>query len=178
MLSPRPSVIVVAALGCAATIAACGGTASDSNISGGSSPSSNNRSAFVNFSACMRTNGVPNFPDPPAGGGGIQIQQGSGVNPFSPAFKAAQSKCKHLLPGGGPSNGPPSAQDKLAALRISECMRRHGISDFPDPTTKLPSSGSGYSEISDRNGVVLAIPNTINTGSPAYQQAASACGYH
>jgi hypothetical protein len=174
-MSRRHTVVVVAgALGCAAAIAACGGTASDSNISGSSSPSTNNNRAFVTFAACMRTSRVPNFPDPT--GGGIQLAQG--MNPFSPAFKAARSKCKHLLPGGGPSNGPPSAQDKLAMLEISECMRRHGISDFPDPTLKPPSSPSGYSEISDRDGVVLAIPNTINVASPAYQQAASACGFH
>jgi hypothetical protein len=168
-------VVVVAALGGAAAIAACGGTASDSNISGSSSPSSNN-TAFFKFSQCMRTNGVTNFPD--SNGHGIQLSKSSGINPFSPAFKAAQSKCKHLLPGGGPPSGPPSAQDKLASLRISECMRRHGISDFPDPTTTLPSNPNGYSEVADRGGVVLAIPNTIDTASPAYQQAASACGFH
>jgi hypothetical protein len=169
-------VVVVAALGGAAAIAACGGTASDSNISGSSSPSSNNNTAFFKFSECMRANGVTNFPDP--NGHGIQLSKSSGVNPFSPAFKAAQSKCRHVLPGGGPTSGRPSAAAKLAALRISECMRRHGISDFPDPTTTLPSNPNGYTEIADRGGVVLAIPNTINTGSPAYQQAASACGFH
>lgn len=78
--------------------------------------------------------------------------------------------------GGGPPTGPPSAQAKLAALKISECMRRHGISDFPDPTLKPPSSPAGYSEVSDRGGVVLAIPSTIDVQSPAYQQAANACG--
>ena len=57
-------------------------------------------------------------------------------------------------------------------------MRSHGISGFPDPTDKLPSSPAGYSQVSDRDGVVLAIPDTINVASPEFQQAATACGYH
>ena len=152
------------------------GRASEPTVTG-SSASPSTTAAFVKFSACMRADGVPNFPDP-TGGGGIHISSSSGINPGSPAFQAAQSKCRHLLPGGGPPTGPPSAQAKLAALKISECMRSHGISDFPDPTDKLPSSPAGYSQVSDRDGVVLAIPDTINVASPEFQQAANACGYH
>jgi len=122
----------------------------------------------------MRTNGVPNFPDP-KGGGGIQL--GPGMNPRSPAFQSAHSKCKHLLPGGGPPSGPPSAQSKLQALHISECMRSHGITGFPDPTDKAPSSVSGYSQVLDMAGAVLAVPSTIDTQSPAYTAAAKACSF-
>ena len=166
----------LATVGCAVAVAACGGSASDSTVTGsGASPGVS--TAFVKFSGCMRANGVPNFPDP-TGGGGIHISASSGINPQSPAFKSAQSKCRHLLPGGGPPTGRPSAQAKLAVLKISQCMRHHGISDFPDPTTKLPSSPSGYSEVTDRDGVVLAVPDTIDVQSPAYQQAAAACGFH
>lgn len=53
------------------------------------------------YSKCMRANGVPDFPDPNPGGGFL-FQRGSGIDPSSPAFMAAQAKCKKLLPGGGP----------------------------------------------------------------------------
>ena len=53
----------------------------------------------LKFAECMRSNGVPNFPDP-KGGGGIQIG-GNGVDPQSPAFKTAMQKCRSLLPNGG-----------------------------------------------------------------------------
>jgi len=172
----RPARTGIAALGCVVAIAACGGSASEPTVTG-SRASPSTTAAFVKFSACMRADGAPNFPDP-TGGGGIHISSSSGINPGSPAFQAAQSKCRHLLPGGGPPTGPPSAQAKLAALKISECMRSHGISGFPDPTDKLPSSPAGYSQVSDRDGVVLAIPDTINVASPEFQQAANACGYH
>jgi hypothetical protein len=165
----------LAAICCGVAIAACGGSASDSTVTGSSaSPSTN--AAFVKFAACMRADGVPDFPDP-SGGGGFHISSSSGINPTSPAFQAARSKCRHLLPGVGPPTGPPSAQAKLAALKISQCMRSHGISDFPDPTTKLPSSPAGYGEVLDRDGAVLAVPSTINVQSPGYQRAAAACGF-
>ncbi len=165
-------------LGCAAAVAlaACGAGASSYSASG-SAGSSGNNSGFVKFAVCMRSNGVPNLPDP-AGGGGIQIPSNSGINPQSPAFQRAQAKCKHLLPGGGPPTGPPSAQAKLSMLKVSECMRSHGVTDFPDPTLKLPSSPAGYGEVIDRGGVVLAVPSTINVQSPAYQRAAAACNFH
>jgi hypothetical protein len=46
----------------------------------------------LKFAACMRANGVPNFPDPqfaPNGG----ILEPSGVDPNSPSFQAATKKC-------------------------------------------------------------------------------------
>lgn len=60
-------------------------------------------------------------------------------------------------------------------LTISECMRAHGLSGFPDPTTTPPSSPAGYSGVIGRNGVFFAIPTTIDIRSPAVSQAATAC---
>jgi len=166
----------LAAIGGAVAIAACGAGASSYSASGSASSASNNAS-FLKFSQCMRKNGVPNFPDP-GGGRGIQISASSGINPFSPAFKAAQGHCRKLLPGGGPPTGPPSAQAMHLALQTSECMRRHGVTGFPDPTTKAPSSPAGYSELENDGGVILAVPSTINPQSPVYQKAAQQCGFH
>ena len=56
------------------------------------------------MSRCMRSHGVPNFPDPtfqsgPNGGVGIGIRIGnnSGIDPSSPAFQAAQKACGSIL---------------------------------------------------------------------------------
>jgi len=172
-MSPRYRVVVaLAALSGAVVIAACGSASTYSTS--GSGPDPNVTRAFVSFSQCMRTNGVPNFPDP-KGGGGIQLTPG--MNPRSPAFKSAQSKCKHLLPGGGPPTGPPSAQAKLQALQISECMRHHGVTGFPDPTDTPPSNPDGYGEILNLAGAVLAVPSTIDTQAPVYRAAAKACAF-
>jgi hypothetical protein len=46
------------------------------------------------FAACMRKNGVPNFPDPQFfSGGRIAEKIPSGVDPSSPTFQDAQQKC-------------------------------------------------------------------------------------
>jgi hypothetical protein len=57
------------------------------------------------MSRCMRTHGVPNFPDPqfPSGSGGFGIRIGGpGVDPNSPAFQAAQKACGKIF-GGAPT---------------------------------------------------------------------------
>jgi hypothetical protein len=69
------------------------------------------RAAALAMARCMRSHGVPNFPDPqvssaPGGGVGVRIGGGPGssINPGSPAFQAAQKLCQPLLRraiGGG-----------------------------------------------------------------------------
>ncbi|MFD5553179.1 hypothetical protein ACFWIA_04975 [Streptomyces sp. NPDC127068] len=53
--------------------------------------------ASVKYAKCMRTNGVPKFPDPNSEGG-IDINGDSlGVDPNSQAYKDADKKCKPIL---------------------------------------------------------------------------------
>lgn len=52
------------------------------------------------YAQCMRENGVPEFPDPDAGGG-IAIEGGPGLDPLSEEFKAAEATCEDTLPAGG-----------------------------------------------------------------------------
>lgn len=68
---------------------------------GGAIPTAAKQQA-LKFSACMRSHGVPGFPDPVFSGNGarLQLSAGSGVNPAAPAFKAAQKVCGTPLPGG------------------------------------------------------------------------------
>jgi hypothetical protein len=56
----------------------------------------------LKFSRCMRAHGVSNFPDPSQGGGPVTIG-GTGINPQSPQFQAAQHTCQNLVAkhGGG-----------------------------------------------------------------------------
>lgn len=123
----------------------------------------------------MRSHGVPNFPDP-SSGGGIQISSSSGINPQSPAFQSAGNQCSKLLPGGGPLRGPVSEARKLQMLRLSECMRRHGLTSFPDPTSSPPSPGPGLGIAFGGGGAFIAVPQSMMQ-SPGFSQAASACGF-
>ena len=170
-----------------ATASAAGAAATSSTVgTGGGAPSSGSTAAGagspgVAFAACMRSHGVPNFPDP-SPGGGLLFRVAAAINRSSPAFRAAQAKCRKLLPGGGPP-GPgsathPSAQTLAKLLKIAQCMRQHGISQFPDPRTSVPLNpfGSGYGVITDYDGAILLFPSTIDMQSPAYTQAVAACG--
>jgi hypothetical protein len=168
--------IALTSLACAVAVAACG-SSSPSSPGSSTKDAGKGYSRALAFSKCMRSHGVSNFPDPTGGGGGIHIRIGGAVNPRSPGFQSAQSSCRHLLPGGGPGSGPPSAQAHAQLLKISECMRAHGISDFPDPTSgSPPAPGNGqYSAVIGRGGYFLAIPSSIDMNSPAFKQAAKAC---
>jgi hypothetical protein len=58
----------------------------------------------LKFSACMRSHGIANFPDPVARDGSVIIS-GSGIDPSSPQFQSARQACRplSLLGGGGPA---------------------------------------------------------------------------
>jgi hypothetical protein len=137
------------------------------------------------FSKCMRTNGVPNFPD--AGGASTGIAISTPFGDFhltanlmnSPAFKAAMTACGKLLPGGAPRAHQPSAQLIEQWRMVSVCMRGHGVSGFPDPTFAPPprDQAGEHSLVLDIEGVVLALPSTINPQSPAFTRAARACNF-
>jgi hypothetical protein len=158
----------LAIAGCALVVAACGSSASSSGAGAGGA------SSAVRFANCMRSHGVPSFPDP-GSGGGIQINAGSGINPRSPAFLAAQRKCAGLLPGGGPLGHHASEADKLRMLAMSRCMRTHGLPSFPDPVATPPHPGTGFGLAFGAAGSIIAIPQSL-LGSPAFRQAAAACG--
>ncbi len=57
----------------------------------------------LKYSACMRANGVPNFPDPVFSNGGAQLKI-TNIDPNSPQFVAAQKACQSLQPIGGQTN--------------------------------------------------------------------------
>jgi hypothetical protein len=161
----RALIITVLAVGAAVTAAACGSSSAATSAAG-----KTGRSQFVAFSVCMRSHGVPNFPDP--GPNGLQITPSSGLNPRSPAFQAAQQACQKLLPGGGPGHASPSNRQRLLAL--AQCMRRHGLTNFPDPTIFQGGVPSGQSIVID--GYEFKLGAGLDPQSPMFQQAMRACG--
>ncbi|HTW11165.1 MAG TPA: hypothetical protein VME01_00360 [Solirubrobacteraceae bacterium] len=165
--------IVLLALAGAALLAACGSSGKKPAHRSGGDP-------LIAFSKCMRTHGVPNFPDPSGSGGGIQIG-GTGVNPSSPSFRAAQATCFKLMPGGGPGNQHPSAAQVKQADQMAACMRQHGFTNFPDPivSSQPPTNlnPANFSLVEDRGGIVTELPHSINPQSPAFQSAAKTCHF-
>ncbi len=65
---------------------------------------------YLKAAACIRSHGVPNFPDPTFSGGGVHIAH-QGLNERSPAFKAAVQACESLIPGGVHGSGSGSTSE-------------------------------------------------------------------
>lgn len=168
----RPLITAIIVVFCATAITACGSATTRTN-----SPA---HSGFLAFSECMRSHGITNFPDPDARGG-LNLN-GTNVNPFTLAFRAAQAACRKHLPGGGPP-AHASEQQKEQLFATAECMRSHGVSNFPDPTTTPPKSlqdvQQNYSVVEGiGNNLFLLIPKAININAPAFKRAAKACNFH
>jgi len=68
---------------------------------------------------------------------------------------------------GKASNGS-SASGVSAGIKLAECMRSHGVPNFPDP------SGGGIAFGSP--GAFLSVPQTLMQ-SPAFKQAAAECDF-
>jgi hypothetical protein len=69
---------------------------------------------YLKAAACIRSHGIPNFPDPTFSGGGVHIEH-QGLNESSPAFKAAVHDCESLIPGGVHGSGSTHGSAHAAA---------------------------------------------------------------
>jgi hypothetical protein len=141
-----------------------GGGAPAGAKSGGSMVmSGGNYADMLKFARCMRAHGVADFPDPSANGT-ISV---NGLNPQSSQFEAGAKDCRKLLPNGGQPTPAQQAQALAQALKFSQCMRGHGITDFPDPQS-VPGGGIRMS--------LRASPGSdLDPGSPLFDAAQKAC---
>ena len=155
------------AVSCAITVAACGSSHTSDSTTG-----SRSSSPALEFADCMRANGVPSFPDPSGGGGGVDLG-GTGINPQSPAFKSARRACARFLPGGAPGGVKATESQFLAALRFAKCMRVNGYSSFPDPT-RIDSPPGPILIIG--NGLFFRVRSSFDPNAPAVHRAVAACG--
>jgi hypothetical protein len=149
-------------------LAGCGGSASGP-ASASNTPSAGKGANTLTMARCMRSHGVPNFPDPSAGGG-FSLEQSLGSSAVTvngqtvagPVFLAAARACK-LFPGGSGAPPPLTASQRQRILAFAACMRSHGVPDFPDPNF----SGGG---------ILRRLPPGANPQSPVFRQAVTTCG--
>jgi hypothetical protein len=159
------ALITVAALG----LTGCGASGGTGSLAGGATTTGGSNKLFA-MSLCMRAHGVSNFPDPTSSPGGIGMSvtmtRGSsaitvaGITFSGPAFTAAEKACHFGAYGSKPKL---TEAQKRGMLKSAECMRTHGVPNFPDPT--FPPGA----------GVSVAATSEINRSSPAFQAAAKAC---
>jgi hypothetical protein len=136
----RRLVVALALIGLSS--AGCGSNPPSKTGSGSSHTKLTGREKAVKFAECVRAHGVPHFPDPDAKG-----DFNFGVDVSKAVFTRAVDACKALQPPGSLS-AKRTPKQQSAALRFAQCVRDHGVKDFPDPvngeplidTTKIPSS--------------------------------------
>ena len=136
----RAAAVIIAAAGLVLLAAACSsGSPSAAGSGGSSSAGGSQTSQLLAFAGCMRSNGVPNFPDPHSSDKFPSWQQ-LGVSRSQ--YQAAMNACKQLLPNGG--NAPNLAevqQERTALLPFARCMRFRGVSNWPDPSVYTNPDG-------------------------------------
>jgi hypothetical protein len=135
--------LMVPVAGLALLAAACGGGPSTGHAAASSSMST----SAVAFAHCMRSHGVPKYPDP-AANGRLPKTSAQSLGVGAPAFQAAESACRSLLPANGASfqqqaqqclsadDCPPALVQRMltAGRAFAACMRSHGVPGWPDPT--------------------------------------------
>lgn len=148
--------------------AACSG---GSHPPASSSPAQQTAKKMAVFAVCMRGHGQTNFyyanPQSVANsstpafsvGGGYFV---TGVQPQSSQFQSALTSCKHLLP---PVSSRQITKQQLDRdVKFAQCMHAHGFPSYPEPDVQ--------------NGQLIQrpLPASIDTSSPQFQAAETACG--
>lgn len=114
-------------------VAGCGSAGPTSGSDRAGARTSND--APFRYAQCIRSHGVPSFPDPvvTSSPGQTSVRQMVPASAgLSPKFEAAQKACRGILPTPGARSdhqGPGAA----ILLAFAKCLRSHGISTFPDP---------------------------------------------
>jgi len=153
------------ALVAAALIAGCSGSSGggvaqlNTSTTAKSAAKSKQKPSALAWAQCMRSHGMPDFPDPRASGG---FSVPSSIS-SSPAFERGWNDCRSLSP-----TGQVSASQENAALafgvKLAQCMQENGVPNYPDPK-------EGF------NGSISVGPSSgTDTNSPAFQRAEKKCG--
>jgi hypothetical protein len=125
------ALVLVGVTGLALTASACGGSSgaevAQVGTTGANHPHAHDPQAF---SACMRSHGVPAFPDPDSSG---TIHVPESVDDRLPTVRAAYRACRNLAPSQGSITGQGNVMRQDQLLAFARCMRSHRVPNFPDP---------------------------------------------
>ena len=181
---PRWAAAMAATALTATVVSACGGSSPAVSAAGGST----REQAALAYARCMRSHGVPGFPDPDSSGdfnlGGNQQRGGSGggesaggskgsgpggsgSSPVSSEETAANQVCNHLLNVGTQLTAAQTQHALAQLVKYAQCMRAHGVPNFPDP--HLTSGGIG-----EPSGIGFDVSG-LNLKSPRTQAASRSC---
>jgi hypothetical protein len=115
------------------------------------------------FARCMRSHGIPNFPDPTSSGVFDKSKLRQLDLSVSRVRAIEDRSCRYDFENGGqPQRQTITPADQADYVKGAACMRSHGVPDFPDPTFQ-------------NNTVRFNIPSSIDTDSSRFKRAAATC---
>jgi len=157
----RWTVILAVAAGSTLLTAACGGGTSTGAAGSSASPAATSPAELaLAYARCMRSHGVRSYPDPTTNGNSASGHANLGdLGVSQSVLQAAQNACRSLSPQNFVPPGASQAQNAAQGVKYAQCVRKHGVPDFPDPSS---------------NGTFHVSPG-VDLQGPAYQAASNAC---
>jgi hypothetical protein len=166
MALPRTAAVIAAlVLGVGVATAGCEDPPRPGVATAGGTPTASARAVtyadrMLVWARCMREHGVE-MADPEPDG---SVQLADPRSKVKPAVQKAVEACQPVHPPGELQPLPTQAPEQIeAARRYAQCMREHGVPEFPDP---------------DENGYFTRDTGEIvDQASPTFQSAFKACGH-
>lgn len=168
--APRTAAVIIAVAGLA-LLTACSsnppvtGSGGARNASGPSAAQPASARQALAFSHCVRSRGVPNYPDP-SSSGEIPKETDQQLGVSSSQLQVALNACQHLLPDTGNIDDNPAALNQWwnQMQHFAQCMHAHGVPNWPGPspypqdpvrpTFNLHAAGIGFHQGAQPGNIV------------------------
>jgi hypothetical protein len=125
-----------------------GGTANPNAVGGDSS--AGRRAKLHAAAECIRAHGAPRYQDPVLTADGYVYTDDVALRGLEqPQMTAIDTACHDLISAANfamDDQGPPPPKMIAAGVKSAQCMRAHGLPDYPDPTVNsrfAPGKGFG-----------------------------------
>jgi hypothetical protein len=152
------------------TASATGATNSTATADNSADKNLSKQEKAVKFAECVRANGVPHFPDPDPKG-----EYNFGVDVTPEVFTKAVDACKALKPPGALS-AKRTPKEQSASLRFAQCIREHGVKDFPDPVNGEPLINTYKIPSSNKPGGMAILDSAIDVCGTILEKSAGGQG--
>jgi hypothetical protein len=131
----RLAVVTAAGVCAAGALTGCGsGGHTSAHASSSATATGDQAAAARELVQCFRQHGVPTFPDLVFDQQSHSWQIPSGTRKPPPStMSACRSAADKLRQGSKDDDRPLTAAEVANLRRLSQCMRQHGVPDWPDP---------------------------------------------
>jgi hypothetical protein len=153
------SIVVVAAF---SLLAAGCGSRGVARIASSTTAARTTQSGALAFARCMRSHGIPNWPDPTSSGVFDKSKLRQLGLSVSRVLALEDGPCNHLYTAPPPPGTRITPAERVYYLKVAACMRSHGFLALPDPTFQ-------------DNILRINIPPSIDTNSFQFKSAAATC---